>query len=95
MTNRVVCGISALLLMLGVACSDDEHGEHDFDTFIECYEHHIEEGLTDVGATEECDGILDIDHDDNADCLADHAADVTDGVPQDAIDAHCDDVNPA
>ena len=85
---------AALLLMLSAACSD-EHGEHDFESFVECYEHHVEEGLTDVGATEECDGILDIDHEDHDACLADHESDVTDGVPQAAIDAHCDDVNPA
>ncbi len=87
--------LAALLSLAVAACGGDDHGDHEFETFVECYDHHIEEGLTDVGATEECDGILDIDHDDNAGCLADHEADVTDGVPQTAIDAHCDDVNPA
>lgn len=93
---RALLHCAAALLLAGsvIACSDDEHGEHEFDTFIGCYDHHIEEGLTDVGATEECDGILDIDHADHAGCLSDHEGDVTDGVPQDAIDAHCDDVNP-
>lgn len=47
------------------------------------------------GATTECDAFFEVDHDDNADCQADHAADVTAGVPQTAIDAHCDAEFPA
>ncbi len=83
--------IASLLLSSPLACGDDDHGEeHEFATYLECYDHHIEEGLTDVGATTECDGFFELDHDDNADCRADHAADLTAGVPQAAIDTHCD-----
>lgn len=81
----------ALLLAAGpLACSDDEHGEHAFETYVECYQHYQEEGQSDIGATTECDGFFELDHDDNADCVADHAADVTAGVPDAAIVAHCD-----
>jgi hypothetical protein len=78
------------LLSLPLACGGDDD-EHQFETFVECYtHHHDEEGLSDVGATTECDAIFELSHDDNAGCKADHAADVTAGVPQTAIDAHCD-----
>ncbi len=83
--------IACLVLGAPLACGDDDHEEdHDFATYLECYDHHIEEGLTEVGATTECDGIFELSHDDSADCQADHAADVTDGVAQAAIDTHCD-----
>lgn len=77
------------LLLLVTACGDDGHGDHDFADFAECYEHHSEESATDVAATGECDDTFELTHDDEADCLAEHTADVTDGVPQAAIDAHC------
>ena len=88
--------VAILLLGPVLACGGDDHEEHEFETYLECWEHHHdEEGLTDIGATTECDAFFEVDHDDNADCQADHAADVTAGVPQTAIDAHCDAEFPA
>jgi len=89
MTSLLRCLLGPLLLSMTFGCGGDDEEEHDFATYLECYDHHIEEGLTDVGATTECDGFLEVSHDDAADCAADHSADVTDGVPQTAIDAHC------
>ena len=87
------CVLGLLLLSAAFACGgDDEGDEHNFDTYVECYEHSVGEGQSDVGATTECDGFFEISHDDAADCAADHAADVTAGVPQTAIDAHCAEV---
>ena len=82
--------LAPVLLASLVACGGDDHEEHEFETYLECWEHQEEEGLTDIGATTECDAFFEITHDDNADCLADHTAEVTAGVPQTAIDAHCD-----
>ncbi len=81
--------LASFLLVFAFGCGGDDEEEHDFATYLECYDHHIEEGQTDVGATTECDGFFELIHDDAADCAADHAADVTAGVPQTAIDAHC------
>jgi hypothetical protein len=82
--------LSFLLAPLGCG-GDDEGDEHTFDTYAECFIHlQQEEGASDVGATTECDATFELSHDDNADCQADHEADVGDGVPQAAIDAHCD-----
>jgi hypothetical protein len=84
--------VAVCLLSAPLGCGgDDEGDEHTFDTYVECYVHlHEEEGSSDVGATTECDATFEISHDDNADCRADHEADVSDGVPQAAIDVHCD-----
>jgi hypothetical protein len=70
------------------AC-DDEH-EHHFSSFSECYAHeHDEEGASPEAAASDCDAELSISHTDRNDCTSDHAADVTAGVPQSAIDEHC------
>jgi hypothetical protein len=71
-----------------VACGDD-HAEHNFANFAECFEHETEEGASAELATSECDEHFEITHADQADCISDHAADVTAGVPQSAIDEHC------
>ena len=42
-----------------------------------------------VGTMTECDGYFDVEHDDAADCAADHGADVSAGVPDTAVSAHC------
>ena len=74
-----------------VACGGDDEEEHEFETYFECWEHHHDdEGLSEIGTTAECDAFFEVTHDDNADCLADHATDVTAGVPQTAFAAHCD-----
>jgi hypothetical protein len=90
-------GLSIVLSLGAAACGDDDHEEeHEFATYAECYQHHaVEEGLSDIGATTECDAFFAISHADNAGCQADHAGDVTDGVPQAAIDAHCEAEFPA
>ncbi|HEU5060673.1 MAG TPA: hypothetical protein VFU21_29280 [Kofleriaceae bacterium] len=83
------CTLAVFLAAGALACSDD-HEEHEFETYVECYQHYDEEGLTDVGATTECDAFFEVEHEDNADCVADHGVDVTAGVPDAAIVAHCD-----
>lgn len=88
--------LATIFLSGMLACGGDDEDEHEFETYLECYTHHAdEEGLSDIGATTECDALFEVAHDDNADCQADHAADVTAGVPQTAIDAHCDAEFPA
>jgi hypothetical protein len=83
--------LAFVLLSAPLACGDEHGDEHEFETYVECFTHHQgEEGLSDIAATTECDAIFEVSHDDNAGCKADHAADVTAGVAQTAIDAHCD-----
>ena len=93
MTTRRLA-LALFLLTAPLACGGDDHEEHEFETYLECYDHHVEEGLNDVGATTECDAFFEVEHDDNTGCQADHAADVTAGVPQAAIDTHCDEEFP-
>ena len=81
--------VLSLLMAGAVACGGDDHEHEDFETYLECYEHGVEEGLSDVGATSECDAHFEVTHTDAATCVTDHQADVTDGVPQAAIEAHC------
>jgi hypothetical protein len=71
-----------------VACGDG-HEEHHFASFAECFEHETEEGASAELAADECDEHLGITHADRTGCLSDHAADVTAGVPQSAVDEHC------
>jgi hypothetical protein len=81
----LACAVST-----GAACSGDDHGEHEFETYLECYQHFaVDEGVSEVGTMTECDGHFDVEHDDAADCAADHAADVSAGVPDTAVSAHC------
>ena len=75
--------------ILALCCPGGCHGAHEFDTYLECYEHEIEEGASTSLAAEACDDYFAVTHTGEAACRADHAADVTAGVPQAAIDDHC------
>jgi hypothetical protein len=85
---RVVLLASAVAT--GLACGGDDHAEHEFDTYLECYQHFaVDEGVSEVGTMTECDGYFEVEHDDAADCATDHGADVGAGVPEAAVSAHC------
>ena len=82
-----------LLGLVAAGCGDDD--EHNFMTYIECFDHETEEGASVELATMECDEFFTVTHTSNGDCQSDHAADVTAGVPATAITTHCNRLFPA
>jgi hypothetical protein len=82
-----------LLGLVAAGCGDGD--EHNFMTYIECFDHETEEGASVELATMECDEFFMVTHTSNGDCQSDHAADVTAGVPATAITTHCNRLFPA
>ena len=83
------------IVFLGLLLAGCGGEEHNFATYVECFDHETEEGGSAEYSTAECDDFFMVTHTSNGDCRTDHGADVTAGVPQTAINTHCDRLFPA